>query len=72
MDHLSRLRTASAPADTPDSTPKHEWQLVEAAPLSIRQCHAAREAGVLLTALRFEPEVKTMMVKLSASAAKPK
>jgi hypothetical protein len=35
-----------------------------AAPLSIRQCHAAREAGVLLTALRFEDEVETMVVKL--------
>ena len=58
------------PPSTDSKPATHDWQLVEAAPLSIRQTQAAREAGVLLTALRYEPEVETLMVKLSTAAAK--
>jgi hypothetical protein len=48
--------------------PRYEWRLIEDAPLTLKEVQAAREAGVLLSALRFETEVETLLIKFSAGA----
>jgi hypothetical protein len=49
----SRPRRRPPPESPFASKPaRHTWRLVEHSPLSVEQVTAAREAGVLLTALR--------------------
>jgi hypothetical protein len=48
---------------------RQEWCLVEDALLSVEQVQAGRKAGVLLTALRNDPEIEHLLVKFTASAA---